>query len=82
MTQTIQIKRRITAAGQPDTLAPGELFHNNIDKTLSVGDATGVPQLLVSSTRQVEIEGTQSINGVKTIPVANLKLLAALPINS
>ena len=75
MTQTIQIKRRITAAGQPDTLAPGELFHNNIDKTLSVGDATGVPQLLVSSTRQVEIEGTQSINGVKTIPVANLKLL-------
>lgn len=74
MSQTIQIKRRTTGLGQPTTLAPGELSYNSLDKTLVVGDAAGVPQVLVGASRQVELAGIQSIPGTKVMFIDNLKL--------
>ena len=76
MAQTIQIKRRLGgAAGAPATLDPGEPAFNDNGITLHIGGSTAAsPHLLIGATRQVEIAGAQTITGVKTIDVDDLKI--------
>lgn len=79
---TIQIRRRIGAAGAPTTLAEGQLAYGDPaaaanDDALYIGsDQAGSPvvRTLVSSQRQVEIAATQTITGPKTISTANLHI--------
>lgn len=79
---TMQIKRRIGTAGAPATLAEGQLGYNDPaaaanDDQLFIGSTasgSGVVRTLVSNQRQVELAGAQTISGVKTIAVANLRL--------
>jgi hypothetical protein len=81
---TMQIKRRIGTAGAPPTLAEGQFGYVDPglvanDDALYIGstDTTGpTPEirLLVGNTRQVELDGTQTIVGSKTIAVANLHI--------
>jgi hypothetical protein len=78
----MQVKRRIGTAGAPPVLAEGQIGYNDPqvaanDDALYIGStASGSPVIrtLVSSTRQVELGGAQTITGAKTIGVANLKL--------
>src|SRR5262245_54288575 len=76
MVQVIQMKRRVAGTGSPATLAAGEpavAMPAAGPAELYVGDGAAVWPL-VSSARQVEIAGAQTITGVKTIDAANLKL--------
>lgn len=79
MPATIQIKRRIGTAGNPTTLAAGELAYNDpggaAGDELFIGTTPPAVKRLVSSARQVELAGDQTITGEKTIDVANFKLL-------
>jgi hypothetical protein len=80
----MQVRRRIGSAGFPPTLAEGQFGYVDPgavtnDDALYIGstDTTGpTPEvrLLVGSTRQVEIEGAQTITGAKTIGVADLHI--------
>ena len=72
MPQIIQLHRRVTGVGVPATLAEGEPFYNSLGQELYIADASGVPQTLVSGTRQVELSTDQTITGNKTIAVAAL----------
>jgi hypothetical protein len=83
----IQIKRRIggVAVAPPASLNPGEMLFNTVGFTgagpnsLWIDNGTAfVP--LVDSTRQVEIAGAQTINGIKTFAaVTNLRVLGGAP---
>lgn len=72
--QTIQIRRRVNGGGQPDTLALGELAYNIAGQELYAGDGSTIAKVLVSATRQVELAGTQTITGIKSIAVDKLKV--------
>jgi len=70
----LQIRRRIGgAAGAPSTLEAGQLAYNDDGDELWIGDGTNV-NTLISADRQGEIEGAQTINGAKTIDIANLHI--------
>src|SRR5262245_47820165 len=70
----LQIHRRIGgAAGAPSTLEAGQLAYNDEGDELFIGDGTNI-NTLVSADRQVEIDGAQTINGAKTIDIANLHI--------
>jgi hypothetical protein len=77
MARTIQIKRRIGSPGRPDELAPGELAYTDpltdAGDELFIGNGQHV-KTLVSSERQVELDGEQTIRGEKTIDIHNLKV--------
>lgn len=79
MPAIIQIKRRIGTPGVPTTLAVGELAYNDpggaAGDELFIGTNPPGVKTLISADRQVEIDGDQTINGEKTIDVANFKLL-------
>jgi hypothetical protein len=84
MTAIIQIKRRVGSAGVPTALGEGELaFHDpgGGPAELYVGTTPAAVLALVSSSRQVEIAGAQTISGVKTISVANLKITGGASTN-
>lgn len=77
MAQIIRIKRRIGTAGAPPSLTAGEIAYNRTAAAhatnpgpddLYVGDGVGVHPL-VSSSRQVELTGNQTITGEKTFSV-------------
>ena len=77
----IQLRRRIGSPGAPTTLAAGQLAYLRPvaagatpgPDDLYVGDGTAVHPL-VSNTRQVELDGAQTIVGAKTIAVGNFHL--------
>src|SRR5262245_50454385 len=81
MAAVIQVKRRLGVISIPvaGALADGELAYNDETGTpagaqnLYVGSG-GAVRTLISSTRQVEVAGAQTITGAKTIDVANLKV--------
>jgi hypothetical protein len=84
MVAIIQIKRRVGSAGAPTALAEGELgFHDpgGGPASLYVGTTPAGILTLVDATRQVEIAGAQTISGVKTISVANLKITGGASTN-
>src|SRR5262245_34218946 len=69
MAQIIQIRRRVGGTGAPATLLVGELaaaMPAAGPSELYIGDGATVWPL-VSSLRQVELFGDQTINGIKTI---------------
>jgi hypothetical protein len=74
----MQIKRRIGSAGAPPTLVEGQLGYNDpgsgAGDALFIGSAGNAVKTLVSSARQVELDGAQTIIGKKTIAVGDLKL--------
>lgn len=74
-TQVIQIHRRVTGVGVPTTLAEGEPFYNSLGQELYIGDASGVPQTLVSESRQVGVTTDTVITGNKTIDVTLLHVV-------
>jgi hypothetical protein len=85
MPAVIQIKRRTGIAGAPASLAVGELAYNDpggaaID-ALYIGTSPAAVKTLISPTRQVEIAGAQTITGVKTIAVTNLKITGGATTN-
>jgi len=80
--QIIKIKRRVTgAAGAPSSLEEGEPAFNANGNTLHINNGTSVVDL-VSASRQLELDGEQTIIGVKTIgsagslttPIANFHI--------
>lgn len=93
----MQIKRRLGSPGSPTTLADGQLAFSDpgtpaydglpiaSDTELYVGSEDSVPdpvvRTLVSRNRQVELAGTQTITGAKTIAIANLKITGATAAN-
>lgn len=81
MASVHQIRRRIGSAGAPPTLAEGQLGYNDPGDdepdALYIGsddDGTPIVKPLVSSSRQVELEGDQTITGDKTFTISNLKV--------
>lgn len=77
----ISVLNRIGTPGAPPVLLPGELAYNqptvfepnNRSDVLYVGDGASVLEL-VGAARQVELWGDQTITGIKTIDIANLKI--------
>lgn len=77
----ISILNRIGEPGAPLSLLPGELAYNqpnvtepnNRSDVLYVGDGASILEL-VGAARQVELWGDQTITGIKTIDVGNLKI--------
>src|SRR5215468_3185835 len=77
MAQTIQLRRRIPGSGAPPSLVIGEpavAVSGAGVAELFVGDGMTV-RTLVSSTRQVEIAGSQTITGAKTFTTASFRLM-------
>ncbi|HEY7418261.1 MAG TPA: hypothetical protein VH593_23980 [Ktedonobacteraceae bacterium] len=77
MTATIQLKRRVGSTGTPTALAEGEpAFHDpgGGPAELFIGTTPAGVLPLVSSSRQVELTGSQTIGGVKTFSLASFKL--------
>lgn len=82
----ISILNRIGQPGAPSFLSPGELAYNQPETTapvepldaLYVGNGTSV-SVLVGSARQVELWGAQTITGIKTIDIADLKITGGQP---
>ena len=72
--QLIKFFRRVTGVGVPTTLEEGEPFYNSLGQELYIGDASKVPQVLVSGTRQVEVSTDQTITGNKTIAVTHMHI--------
>ena len=72
-TTTVTIKR---GSGKPAnaSLKPGELAYDLTANDLYIGEDTTNTGDMVSPARQVELAGTQTITGTKTINVANLVL--------
>lgn len=67
------------AAGEPAFIDPQLAVTDGTDggSTLTVGTTVGgaaATRLLVGASRQVELAGAQTITGVKTIDIANLKI--------
>lgn len=79
MPATIQIRRRLGSAGAPTVLAPGELGYNDpggaAADALYIGTTPPGVKTLISATRQVELAGAQTITGIKTFPLTNLRIL-------
>jgi hypothetical protein len=77
MAQTVQHRRRLGSVGAPPSLLQGQFALNDPGGTtlprLYAGGNAGVVTL-VSSTRQVELVGDQTITGNKTIGVGALHL--------
>lgn len=79
---TMQIRRRLGSPGAPTSLAEGQFGYNDPgaavnDDQLFIGSlqgATATVRTLVSSQRQVELAGAQTITGAKTISISNLKV--------
>jgi hypothetical protein len=77
----ISLLNRIGAPGAPLFLSTGELAYNQPDpnnpetpgSVLYAGNSVSV-EVLVGAERQVELYGTQTITGIKTIDVADLKI--------
>ena len=78
MAQTVQHLRRLGVAGAPPSLLQGQFAINDPGGTtlpsLYGGGNAGVVTL-VSSTRQVELAGAQTITGAKTIDIGLLRLM-------
>lgn len=78
----IQIKRHIAGAVAIPALAAGELAYLDPqvatnDDSLSVGSTVAgvaTTRTLVSNQRQVELAGAQTITGVKTFDISNIKI--------
>jgi hypothetical protein len=77
MPQTLQHRRRIGTAGAPPTLLTGQFGINDLGGASLPSLYVGTPAVktLVSNTRQVELDGEQTIIGDKTIAVARLHVL-------
>jgi hypothetical protein len=78
MAQTVQHRRRLGVVGAPPSLLQGQFALNDPGGTtlprLYAGGNAGVVTL-VSSTRQVELVGDQTITGAKTINIGLLHLM-------
>ena len=77
MSAVIKIKRRVGSAGVPSSLAEGELaFHDagGGPAELYIGTTPAAVLTLVAAARQVEIAGSQTITGTKTIAIGALKI--------
>jgi len=74
----LQIRRRIGGtAAAPAELEEGQLAYNLPDSevdALYIGDDENGVRTLVSAQRQVELAGTQTITGSKTISISNLHI--------
>jgi hypothetical protein len=78
---SIQLLNRIGQPGAPLFLSAGELAYNQPDpedpqnpgSVLYAGNSMAV-EVLVGATRQVELYGDQTITGIKTIDIADLKI--------
>lgn len=77
MAQTVQHLRHFGSLGQPPSLLPGQLALNDpggsTPPRLYGGGAGGIVTL-VSPTRQVELDGAQTITGAKTISIGLLHI--------
>jgi len=78
MSSIIQIKRRTGSTGAPSSLAAGEPAFSDpgggAATELFIGTSPAAVKTLVSPSRQVEIAGSQTITGTKTIDVGALKI--------
>jgi hypothetical protein len=84
MTAVIKIKRRVGTTGVPTSLSEGELAFQDPGggpASLYIGTTPTAVLTLVSNTRQVEIAGAQTVTGVKTIAVGNLKITGGASTN-
>src|SRR5215469_16986676 len=78
MSSVIQIKRRTGSTGAPSALAAGEPAFSDpgggAATELFIGTSPAAVKTLVSPSRQVEIAGSQTITGTKTIDISALKI--------